>query len=146
MHQRDTIAAFGFVHEVGREEDRDAIVAGEIDQRAPELVTRHRVDTRRGLVENEHRGPVEHSHRKLQPLLDAKRQAVRLGVGHGIEIVAFEQLFNSGFDLVCRKMVEVCVQLEILPDREFAIERERLRHVADVLARLHVVGAHRLAE
>ena len=38
------------------------------------------------------------------------------------------------------------MQLEILPDRELAVEREGLRHVADVLARLHVVGAHRLAE
>ena len=38
------------------------------------------------------------------------------------------------------------MQIEILPHRQFAIERERLRHVADVAARLHVVGAHRLAE
>ena len=43
-------------------------------------------------------------------------------------------------------MVKVCVQLQILPHGKLAVERERLRHVADVLARLHIVGGHRLAE
>jgi hypothetical protein len=38
------------------------------------------------------------------------------------------------------------MQIEILPDSELAVEGERLRHVADVAARLHVIGAHRLAE
>ena len=146
MHQRDAVAAFGLVHEVGREEDGDAIIAGEIDQRAPESVAGDRVDARGGLVENEHGRPVQHGHRKLQPLLDAKRQALRLGVGHVFQVVSFQQLFDSTFDLICREMVKVRMQLEILPHGKLAVERERLRHVADVLARLHVVGAHRLAE
>ena len=38
------------------------------------------------------------------------------------------------------------MQLEILPHRELAVERERLRHVADFLTRLHIVGCHGLAE
>ncbi len=95
VHQRDAVAAFGLIHEVGREEDRDAIIAGEIDQRAPELVARDRIDARRRLVENEHRRPVQHGHCKLQPLLHAERQAFRLGVGHVFQIVAFEQLIDA---------------------------------------------------
>ena len=146
MHQRDTVAALGLVHEVGREKDGDAIIAGEIDQRAPERVAGDRIDARSGLVENEHGRPVEHGHRKLQSLLDAKRQAFRLGIGYVFQVVSFQQLFDSTFDLVCREMVKMRMQLEILPHRKLAVERERLRHVADVLARLHVVGAHRLAE
>src|SRR5215467_4997697 len=43
-------------------------------------------------------------------------------------------------------MIKSCVQIEILPHSKLAVEGKRLRHVADVLARLHVVGAHRLAE
>src|SRR5258708_14735688 len=43
-------------------------------------------------------------------------------------------------------MVKVRVQIEILSDRELAVERERLRHVANVATRLHVVGAHRLSK
>src|SRR5260221_5462227 len=43
-------------------------------------------------------------------------------------------------------MVETRMQIEILPDGELAVEGKRLRHVADVAPRLHVVGAHRLSE
>ena len=38
------------------------------------------------------------------------------------------------------------VQIEVLPHRELGIERERLRHVADAVARAHVAGVERLAE
>ena len=102
MHQRNAVAPLGLVHEVGREEDRDAIVAGEVDQRAPESVARNRIDARGWLVENEYRGPMQHRHRKLQPLLDAKRQALRLCMRHILQIVALEQLLDPAFDLVRR--------------------------------------------
>ena len=141
MHQRDAVAALGLVHEVGRKKDGDPIIAGEIDQRAPERVAGDRVDARSGLVENEHGRPVQHGHGKLQSLLDAKRQAFRLGIGHSFQVVSFQQLVDSTFDLVCREMVKVRMQLEILPHGQLAVERECLRHVADVLTRLHVVGA-----
>src|SRR5439155_3282935 len=80
MHQRNTIAALGLVHEVGREEDGDAVVAGEVDQRAPESVARNRIDARGWLIENEYARPVQHGHGKLYPLLHANRQALRLRV------------------------------------------------------------------
>ena len=38
------------------------------------------------------------------------------------------------------------VKLEVLPDRQFRVERERLRHVADAIARTHVAGFQRLPE
>ena len=38
------------------------------------------------------------------------------------------------------------VKIEVLPDREFGIERERLRHVADAVARTHVAGVERFSE
>ena len=144
MHQRDAVAALGLVHEVGREEDGHAVVTRKIDQRAPERVAGDRIDTRGWLVENEHGRSVQHGHRKLQPLLHAKRQALRLGVGYLSEIISFQQLTDAALNLICREMIKVCVQLKILPDGKLAVERERLRHVADVLACLHVVGGHRL--
>ena len=84
MHQRDTVAAIGLVHEVGRKEDGDPVVAGEIDQGAPEGVAGDRIDTRRGLVEDQDGRPMQHGDRKLQPLLDAERQTFRLGVSRGL--------------------------------------------------------------
>src|SRR5262249_20889769 len=45
-----------------------------------------------------------------------------------------------------RQMIELRMKLEILSNRQLVVERERLRHVADIAARLHVVRSHRRAE
>src|SRR5262249_10687007 len=131
---------------MGRKEERDAVIAGEVDQRAPERVARNRIDSRSRLVENEKGRPVQHRHGELQPLLDAERQACRPRVRHGLQIVALQQLLDPPFDLMCRQMVAARMQIGILPDGGLAVAEKRLRHVADVAPRLHVVGAHRLAE
>ena len=85
---------------MGRKKDGDPIIAREIDQRAPERVAGDRVDARSGLVENEHGRPVEYGHRKLQSLFDAKRQALRLRIGCGFQVVSFQQLVDATFDLI----------------------------------------------
>ncbi|OIQ65437.1 hypothetical protein GALL_530030 [mine drainage metagenome] len=38
------------------------------------------------------------------------------------------------------QMKNACVKIEVLPDREFGVEGERLRHVTDAVARTHVAG------
>ena len=146
MHERNAVAALRLVHEMGGDENCHAVVAREIDQRAPERVARDRVDARGRLVEDEDGGLVQHRDRELKPLLDAERQAVRPRVDHGLQIVALEELFEPRRNLLRRQVIELSVQLEILPDRQFAVEREGLRHVADVAPRLHVARTHRLAE
>jgi len=142
MHQRNAVAALCLVHEVGRKEDGDAIVAGKVDQATPKGVARDRVHARGWLVENEEGWPVEHRHGELQPLLNSERQALWLRVCYIVEIVALEQFLDPAFDLSCRQMVETRMQIEILPDGELTVEGKRLRHIADVAPRLHVVGAH----
>ena len=131
---------------MGGDENRHAVVAREIDQRAPERVARDRVDARSRLVEDENGGLVQHRDGELEALLHAERQAVGPRVDDGLQIVALEQLLDSGRDLLFRQMIEFGVQLKILRDRQFAVEREGLRHVADIAPRLHVVRAHRLAK
>ena len=145
MHHRDAVAALRFVREVGREEDRDAIVSRKIDQGAPERVARDGVDARGRLVENEDRGFVQHRHGELQSLLDAERQAVRPSVGEGFEIVPLQKLLDALRNLGRRQVVELRMQVEILADGEFTVKRERLRHVPDVAAHFHVVRPHRAA-
>ena len=105
------------------------------------------IDARGRLVENENGRLVQHRDRELQPLLDAERQALGLGVGDVLQVVALRAAPRSDLrSLSARQVVKLRVQLEILPHREFAVERKGLRHVADVATRLHVVRAHRLAE
>ena len=44
MHQRDAVAALGFVHEVGRDEDRHPVPPRQVVEQSPEQVARCRVD------------------------------------------------------------------------------------------------------
>ena len=90
--------------------------------------------------------PVQHRDGQLQALLDAERQALGLGIGDIFRSKRSSSSAMRALDLVRREMEQLRMQLEVLPDRELAVEREGLRHVADAPARLHVVGAHRLAE
>ncbi len=69
---------------------------------------------------------------KGQSLAKAHRQ----GVGQRIEMrdepKSLDELFDPGLRLLLRQMVEPCVQDQVLADRELAVERERLGHVAEV--------------
>ena len=89
---------------------------------------------------------MQHRDRELEALLHAERQAVRPRVDDGFQIITLEQLLDPRRDLLRRQVIELGVQLEILRDRQFAVERKGLGHVADVAPGLHVVRAHRLAE
>ena len=86
------------------EEDRDAVVAREIDQRSPEGVAGDRIDARRGLVENQHVRPVETADRQLKPLADAERQLSGRLIRHRDQVEAVEQLPRCGaYDLAAGK-------------------------------------------
>jgi hypothetical protein len=89
---------------------------------------------------------VQHRDGELETLLHAERQAVGTRIDDGLEVVALEQFLNSRADLLFRQMIEFGMQQEVLRDRQFAVKRKGLRHVADVVPRLHVVRAHWLAE
>ena len=89
---------------------------------------------------------MQHRHRQLQPLLDSERQAVRPRVLDRFEFVTLEKLLDPNRTLPRRQVVELRVQFEVLQHRQLAVEREGLRHVSDVPARLHVVVAHGMAE
>ena len=70
VHQGDAVAAQGLVHEMGGDEDRDALAAGEVDEELPELVAGDGVDARGGLIEQEHVGLVQDGDGQGQPLLE----------------------------------------------------------------------------
>jgi len=61
---------------MGRDEDRHALVAREIDQQFPEPVARQRVDAGGRLVEDQHLRLVNDRDSERQPLTDAERQVL----------------------------------------------------------------------
>ena len=135
IHQRNPVAALGFVHEMGRDENRHALIAREIDQQFPEPVARQRVDARGRLVEDQHLRLVDNRDGKRKPLADAERQIQ----GAMIEIIgeaeALDQFGDARLRLARRQVEQARVKIEVLPHRQLGVERERLRHVADPIAR-----------
>ena len=82
----------------------------------------------------------------LEPLAVAKRQRVRPGVENLLEVEPFRQRGDPRRDPRLRHLEQPGVQFKVLPDGQFAIQREQLRHVADVAAGLDVMRIDRLAE
>ncbi len=80
VHQRDPVAAHGFAQEVGGDEDRDPLLARQLDQEPPEVVTRIGVDARGGFVEDQHLRFMNHRNGQREALAQAERQGLRAGM------------------------------------------------------------------
>ncbi len=118
MHQRDPVAAFGLVHEMGRDEDGDVVLAGELGEDLPEAVAGDRIDAGCRLVENEDVGPVDHGDRQRQPLPQAQGQRIGQGIGDVGEIEPADHLGDARGDGLRRQLEQARMQVEILRDRE----------------------------
>ena len=146
MHQRDTIAAFGLVHEVGRDEDGDLLAVRQVDHHPPEGVARDRIDAGGGLIEDQQGRFVDHRHRERQALPLAERQGRRQRVQHVEQLETASDLLDASRDRLLRQAEQAGVEVEVLPHGQLAVEREGLRHVADAAAGLEVLGVDRLTE
>ncbi len=146
MHEGKPVAARRLVHEMRRHEDRHSLVARQIDQQLPELVARHGIDPRCRLVQDQKIRLVHDRDRKRQPLANAERKRRC----QAVEMFGQIALLDQFRDAACREgggqVKQPGVQLEILPHRQLAVEREGLRHVADAAACLDIAGLQALAE
>ena len=131
---------------MGGDEDGDLVAAGQVDQVLPEAVPGHRVHARGRLVEDQQVGPVDQRHGELQALPLSQRERVGQRLHDLIEAEPRGRLFDALRDLVLGHVKELGVQDQVLPHRQLGIEREGLRHVADLAADGDVVGIDRLAE
>src|SRR6516164_64997 len=77
MHQRNAVAALGFINKVGRDEDCHAVGTRQLHQVFPERIARNRIDAGRRLIENEEVRAMDDCNRELEALTHAERQAVR---------------------------------------------------------------------
>ena len=105
-----------------------------------------RIDARGRLVEDQHLGPVQDRDGKLKALLLPEGQAFGPAVRDAEQIEPLEHFLNARLSAVLGQVEQMGMQFQVLPDGEFAIEREGLRHVADALARRHVAGIERMPE
>ena len=77
IHQRDPIAALGLVHEVGRNENRHALIARKIDQCFPETIACQRDPPRCRLIQDEYLRLVDDGDGQREPLTNAQWQIQR---------------------------------------------------------------------
>jgi hypothetical protein len=86
IHQRDAIAASGFIHEMGGDENRDLIVAREINHQLPEDVAGDGIHARSRLVQNQQFRFMHHRHGERQALANAERQIIRHRIEHAARL------------------------------------------------------------
>ena len=141
MHQRDAMAAFGFVEIRGRHQNRQP-ARGQMRQRVPELTPRNRIDAGGRLVEQQHPRLRHQRARERELLLHAPAQPSGQPLGKAIHVEHLQVATSAAVDLVAGHAAEVADVADVLADGEVGIEAERLGQIAGVGARL----AGRLAE
>ncbi len=131
---------------MGGDKNGHPILTREVDHQLPEHIPCHRIDPGGGFVEDQHFRAMDDRHRQRQTLTDAQRQGGRQGVFHFAEHETLAHFRHPPGDLAVRNMKQAGVQFEVLPDGQFAIERESLRHIAHPLAGGDIFRVDRLAE
>jgi len=89
---------------------------------------------------------MHHRDREREALTDAQRQAGGGLVGIGFEIEFLCELGAARLDAIGRQVEKPRVQRQILCDGQLAIQRKRLRHIADLHPRLQVVRVNFMAK
>src|SRR5206468_2055900 len=117
---------------VGGDEDRDAGGGFVLDQ-LPEDAAAVDIHAGGGLIEEEDAWLVERGQTEAGALADAGREILRflaLGIS---QIKALRQRAPAAFELHAGEIVEAGVELDILAQREPAIQADLLSHVADMV-------------
>jgi hypothetical protein len=131
---------------MGRDKDCHTLIARQVDQQFPKPVTRERIYSRGRLVEDQHLGLMDDCHGEREPLADAERQIEGAVVDMICKAETVDQFGNSCFSLAHRQVEQARVKIEVLPNSQLGVEGERLRHIADAIARLQVARIERTAE
>ena len=131
--QRQPIAVFGLLHVVRGDKDGDALLRHLVNQ-VPELAARDGIDSGGGLVEKEDGRPVQHRAAQRQALLPSARKRAGNEILLALEIGHLKRPFDAFLKIFRRNAVEPGEESQVFDHLEIVVERELLRHVADVLA------------
>ena len=139
----DAVAALGLVHVVGGDQHGQPAARQPMDL-VPEFAPRLGVDAGGGLVEQQQLRLVHDAGGERQPLLPAARQSARQLVAARRQAEFLERARDMLLDRL--QLVETRHEFEVLADREILVERELLRHVADLALDLQRFGPDVVAE
>lgn len=139
----DAVAAFGLVHIVRRHQHGQPAARQAVDL-VPELAPRLGIDARRRLVEQKQLRLMHDAGGQRQALLPAARQRA----GKLVAPRTQAQIIERAADILLHRPqpVEPGHEFEILGDCQILVEREFLRHVADLALDLEALGQKIVAE
>ncbi len=89
---------------------------------------------------------MDHRDRQRQALPDPQGHTHGQTICHLCKIERLDQFSNALIAVAGRQLKQPRMQVEVLPHRQLAVEREGLRHVTHPLAGIDVLGVHRLAK
>jgi len=101
----------------------------------PEFPPGQRIDAGGRLVEKQDVGRVQQRCGQRQPLLEPEGQVVRHGIGQAAEFEPLQRAIDGARPGGAVQAIDAGEEAQVLPHRQFGIEREALRHVADPRAR-----------
>jgi hypothetical protein len=137
--------ALGLVHEVGREEDRLALLE-QVLQPLPHQVARLRVEAGGRLVEQQQVGVVDERAAEREAPLHSARELARPGAGLRLQRSEIEQLGHALVDQRAREAEVGAVDAQVLGAGEVGIEAVELGDDADPLLGLANLRGQRHAE
>ena len=129
-----------------RNENGDVFFARQLDQMPPEHIPGARINAGRRLVKDQHFGRMKTRGGELKTLFDPQRQRGRHYVSLILKREVLQGLFHERARPWSFDAIKPCMQRQILPNRQFLIERKGLRHIADFQPRLHVARGDRLPQ
>lgn len=150
-HQRATIkdrqpmAAFGFVHVVGRHQHRGSGI-GQLEQRLPEIAARFGIDRAGRFIQEQQFGRMHHGAGQGQALLLSTTERtgqLRLPV---LQPVLLQQCVHLLPGLRTRQVLDGGEKLQVFAHRQVFIQREALGHVADAPAQCLCLLGHGQAQ
>src|SRR5208337_1095434 len=129
----DMAAALRFVHVVRGHEKSDA-VAGKLEEQVPELAARHRVNARRGLIQKDQFGLVQHGAAEGEALFPAAGKLRRQPIDIRAKAVELNNIVHAFAQVIIGEAVDAPVKGEVFGNGKVGVKAEILRHVTDVFA------------
>ena len=139
LDKPDFGATLGFIHVMGRDEDRDAAVA-EVVEQIPDLLAMDRIETGSRFVEKEQRRIVDERARHRQHLAHPAGKFAGHGVPFFFQIGQVQQTREPLRQFISRHPAGAGEKANVFFDGQVAIEAETLRDVAELISHLVAVA------
>ncbi len=134
-HERDDIAQLDLVEVLGRDQQRATFVTNPV-QRGPDRLSEDRVEAGRWLVEDQEPWLVHERTGKLQPSLHPAREATGASAADVIQPDKAQHLADASAPARREQAEQARHEVDVLGHGQVRIQRELLRHVADLLTRM----------